>query len=171
MEEEKLGGHNVRWLSGLVFALIGADNIPIMISYVDHQLYIGEQADAESPPPFISAVFWTALEVPLSPPPNIVFARLPLKEYTEPDIIDLKMGVDWLVRHLPTHHILVACRVGLGRSPSLIMAYLCCRHGLSFQEAQALVTQKRPGTTPLPHLARVIKQLKMKSPALSRPNR
>ena len=142
-----------------------------MISYVDHQLYIGEQADAESPPSFISAVFWTALDPQLSPPSNIIFARLPLKEYTEPDLIDLEMGVEWLARHLPEHHILVACRVGLGRSPSIIMAYLCCMQGLSFDEAQEFVTQKRPGTTPLPHLASLIEQLKTKTPILSPPTR
>ena len=36
-----------------------------MISYVDHQLYIRGQANAESPPAFISAVLWTALEIQL----------------------------------------------------------------------------------------------------------
>jgi protein-tyrosine phosphatase len=142
-----------------------------MISYIDHHLYIGEQVDAESPPPFISAVFWAALDPQLSPPSSVVFARLPLKEYTEPNLIDLEMGVQWLARHLPEHHILVACRVGFGRSPSIIIAYLCCMHGLSFEEARDLVTQKRPGTTPLPHLASLIEQLKTKTPALAQPNR
>ena len=51
-----------------------------MISYVDHQLYIRGQAVAESPPAFISAVLWTALDIQLSLPANIVFGRLPLKE-------------------------------------------------------------------------------------------
>ena len=83
-----------------------------MISYVDHQLYIRGQADAESPPAFISAVLWTALDIQLSLPANIVFGRLPLKEYPEPDCIDLEMGVEWLARHLPEHNILVACRAG-----------------------------------------------------------
>ena len=76
------------------------------------------------------------------------------------------MGVQGLTRHLPEYHILVACGVGFGRSPSIIIAYLCCLHGLSFEEAQDLVTQKRPGTTPLPHLASIIEQLKTKIPAL-----
>jgi hypothetical protein len=44
-------------------------------------------------------------------------------------------------------------------------------HGLSFEEARDLVTQKRPGTTPLPHLASLIEQLKTKTPALAQPNR
>jgi protein-tyrosine phosphatase len=150
-----------------VFVPLDADKISIMISYVDHHLYIGEQVDAESPPLFISAVFWTALDPQLLPPPNVLFARLPLKEYTEPNLIDLEMGVQWLARHLPEHHILVACRVGFGRSPSIIIAYLCCMHGLSFEEARDLVTQKRPGTTPLPHLASLIEQLKTKTPDLT----
>ena len=77
------------------------------------------------------------------------------------------MGAQWLTCHLPAHHILVACHVGIGRSPSIIIAYLCCLHGLSFEEAQDLVTQKRPGTTPLPHLASLIEQLKTKTPDLS----
>jgi protein-tyrosine phosphatase len=135
-----------------------------MISYVTDHLYIGEQVDAQSPPPFISAVFWTALDPPLTAPPNIIFGRLPLREYTEPDLIDLEMGIQWLARHLPEHNVLVACRVGLGRSPSLIIAYLCCMQGLSFAEAQELVTQKRPGTTALPHLAAVIEQVTTLAP-------
>ena len=142
-----------------------------MISYVDHQLYIGGQTDAESPPAFISAVLWTALDIQLSLPTNIVLGRLPLKEYTEPDFIDLELGVEWLAHHLPEHNILVACRADLGRSPSIIIAYLCCIHGLSFEEAQNLVTQKRPGTTPLPHLVSVIEQLQIKTPAYSAPTR
>ena len=77
------------------------------------------------------------------------------------------MDVQWLARHLPEHHILVACRVCFGRSPSIIIVYICCMHGLSFEEAQAIVTQKRPGTTPLPHLASLIEQLKTKTPDLT----
>ena len=130
-----------------------------MISYVDHQLYIGEQADAESPPDLITAVLWTAGDIQLTPPPNIVFAQVPFKEFTEPDPIDVELGVSWLARHLPEHHILIACRVGFGRSPSLIIAYLCCIHGISYQEACDLVLKKRPGTTPLPYLAPIIEKL------------
>jgi protein-tyrosine phosphatase len=111
-----------------------------MINDINQHLYIGEQAHAESPPSFISAVFWTALEPQLSPPSNLLFARLPLKENTKPNLIDMEMGIQWLARHLPEHHILVACRVGIGRSPSIIIAYLCCMQGLSFEEAKGLVT-------------------------------
>ena len=77
------------------------------------------------------------------------------------------MGVQRLTRHLTEYHILVVCGVGFGRSPSIIIAYLCYLHGLSFEEAQDPVTQKRPGTTSLPHLASLIEQLKTKTPDLS----
>ncbi len=130
-----------------------------MISYVDHQLYVGDQMDAESPPAFISAVLWTAPDIPLSPPPGLAFGRLPLKEYTEPDLIDLQMGVEWLDQRLPEHQILVACRLGFGRSPSVTIAYLCCVLGLSYKEAEDLLIQKRPGTTPLPRLDSLITRL------------
>ena len=151
----------------LVLDPLSTDKVSIMISYVDHHLYIGEKRDVNSPPSFITAVFWTALDSQISPPPNVLFGRLPLKEHTKPNPVDLEMGVQWLTRHLPNHHILVACEVGFSRSISVIIAYLCCMHGLSFEKAHKLVTQKRPGTTPLPQLASLIEQLRSKTPTLS----
>ena len=139
----------------------------IMISYVDHQLYIGGQADAESPPAFISAILWTVQDLQLSLLSNIAFANLPLKESTQPDFSDIEFGVEWLTQHLPAHNILVASRAGLSRAPSIIMAYLCCKHGLSFLQAQNLVTQQRPGTTAIPHLPSIIKKLQAATPAYS----
>ncbi len=136
----------------------------MIIQIVDH-LFIGDQPAAEVPPSEISAVLWAALDATITPPTDLVFARLPLREYTEPDPVDMEMGVDWLVRHLPNHQILVACRAGLGRSPSLIIAYLCCIQRWSFHEALSFVTQKHPGTTPLPRLAEVISQLTIKVPS------
>ncbi len=143
----------------LLFRRESSDKTNIMISCVNDHLFIGEQTDAESPPPFITAVLWTALDTQIRPPSDKIFARLPLKEYTEPDLIDLGMGIDWIARHISKHRILVACRLGLGRSPSIIIAYLCYAQGLSFEEAQTFIAQKRPGTTPLPYLASLIEQL------------
>ena len=142
-----------------------------MITYVDHHLYIGEKADVDAPPSFITAVLWTALDSQISPPPNVVFSRLPLKEHTKPNPVDLEMGIQWLSRHLLNHHILVSCEVGFSRSASVIIAYLSCMHGLTFEKAHNLVTQKRPGTTPLPDLASIIQQLKLTTPALSSSSR
>ena len=74
----------------LVLASLDADKMSIMISYVDHQLYIGEQSDAEAPPAFITAVLWTALDIHLSPPPNIVLPDYPSKNIPNPTLSILK---------------------------------------------------------------------------------
>ena len=133
-----------------------------MITYINDNLFIGDQWDANSPPPFVTALLWVALETPVAPPDHCVVARLPLREFAKPDLVDLQGGVDWLTTHLPSQKILVACRQGLGRSPSIVIAYLCCRKQLSFQAAVDQVREKRPGTTPLPELSWVIEELKAK---------
>lgn len=136
----------------------------MIIAIRDH-LFLGDQADAEYLPQEITALLWAASDSLKRPPPHILLARLPLKEYTEPDIIDLQGGVDWLVRHLPKHKILVACRAGMGRSASVILAYLCCVENLSYQAALKELLAKHPNTSPLPHLERLIHTMKASKPA------
>ena len=128
--------------------------------FIMESLLIGNVYDAQQPPPFISAVLWTALEERISSPAGVHFARIPLREYTEPDPIDLEAGVDWLTRHHKENRVLVACRAGLGRSASLVIAYLCCVKNMSYQEAVQFVQARRPGATPLPNLEKTIEKLK-----------
>ena len=123
-------------------------------------LLIGNMYEAQKPPPFISAVLWTAIEQKVSSPPGVKFARVPLREYTEADPIDLEAGVDWLAQHHPDDRILVACRAGVGRSVSLVVAYLCCVKGMSYKKAIQFVQTRRPGATPLPNLEQTIKRVK-----------
>ena len=129
--------------------------------FIVESLVIGNQYEAQAPPPFISAVLWAALE-PILPAPSVeAFARIPLREFTEPDPLDLCAGVDWLARHLPAHHVLVACREGKGRSVSLVIAYLCCVQQMSYEEAVGFVRRRRPGATPLPRLKACIGKVKL----------
>ena len=48
----------------------------------------------------------------------------------------------------------------MGRSASIVIAYLCCEKGMSFEEAYKLVKSRRPETTPLPNLQQVIDEVK-----------
>ena len=130
-----------------------------MISFINDQLFIGNQWDAESPPPFVTAILWTALETSIAPPDRCLVARIPMREFTQPDPIDLEIGIDWLTKHLPSQKIMVGCRQGLGRSTSMVIAYLCCRQNLSYETALQRVMSKRPGTTPLPFLSETIRLL------------
>ncbi|WP_447969130.1 dual specificity protein phosphatase family protein [Nitrospira sp. M1] len=124
-------------------------------------LYIGNIDDAHAPPPVISALLWTALESKLTPPQGILLGRIPLREYTEAVPMDIESAVMWLERHLPTHQILIACRAGMGRSVSVLIAYLCCVQGMSYEKAVEFVRERREGTTPLPRLEHTIEKVKL----------
>ncbi|MCA9471053.1 MAG: dual specificity protein phosphatase family protein [Nitrospirales bacterium] len=124
-------------------------------------LYIGNIDDAHTPPPNISALLWTALESKLAPlPQGVILGRIPLREYTEAVPMDIESGIAWLERHLPKHQVLVACRAGMGRSVSVVIAYLCCVQGMSFDKAVEFVRERRKGTTPLPRLEQTIEKVK-----------
>ncbi len=129
-------------------------------------LYIGNIDDAHTPPSVISALLWTALESKLDPPPkDIVLGRIPLREYTEAVPMDIDSAITWLEQHLPKHQILVACRAGMGRSVSVIVAYLCCVQGMSYEKAVAFLRERREGTTPLPRLEHTIEKVKQRREA------
>lgn len=127
---------------------------------VFESLLIGNQYEAQAPPPFVSAVLWAALEPALVAPPVAAFARIPLREFAEPDPIDIHAGIVWLHRHLPTHRVLVACKEGKGRSVSLVIAYLCCIREMPYEDAVRFMKRCHPGSTPLPHLRSCIDAVK-----------
>ena len=131
---------------------------------MDHilgSLYIGNIDDAHTPASNISALLWTALESKLDPlPQGVVLGRIPLREYTEAVPMDIESGIAWLERYLPQHQILVACRAGMGRSVSVVIAYLCCVQHMSYDKAVELVRERREGTTPLPNLEKTIEKVK-----------
>src|SRR2546428_210701 len=59
----------------------------------------------------------------------------------------------------PSHQLMVCCRAGMGRSVSMVIAYLCCVKGMSYVDAVQLLKARRPGATPLPGLERTIKKV------------
>jgi len=124
--------------------------------FIIKSLLVGNIYEAQAPPPFVNAVLWAALEPHIIPPSGIAFGQIPLQEYIEADPIDLETGVDWIDRHLPTHRVLVCCRAGMGRSVSLVTAYLCCVKGMPYQEAIHFIRSRCPGATPLPNLENTI---------------
>ena len=123
-------------------------------------LYIGNIEDAQAPPPTISAVLWSAVDLKLPQPQDRLLGRIPLREYTEADPMDIESALAWLERYLPHHQILVACRAGMGRSVSIVIAYLCCIKDLPYEEAVTFVRERRHGATPLPRLEQTIEKVK-----------
>ena len=56
---------------------------------------------------------------------------------------------------------MVCCRAGMGRSVSVVMAYLCCVQGMTYDEVLKLVMKRRPGAMPLPNLEKAIAQVRL----------
>jgi protein-tyrosine phosphatase len=122
-------------------------------------LSVGNIYEAERPPAHIGAVLLVAEEFALDGPAGVIYERIPLKEFGEAKPVSLHRAVEWIERHLPDHRVLVCCRAGMGRSVSVVMAYLCCVEKMEYAEVFQLVMTRRPGACPLPNIQATIKQV------------
>lgn len=127
---------------------------------INKRLLVGNADDAKNPPPQVSAILMVAEEQSVTVPARIVYAKIPLKEFGEPTVSSLGKAVEWIEAHVADHRLMVCCRVGMGRSVSVVIAYLCCVEGLFYADAVKLVLTRRPGGMPLPHLEEIIEDLR-----------
>jgi len=127
--------------------------------YITDTLLVGNAEDAERPAPFIEAILFVAGDYAIDPPGGVKFAQVPLVEFGEADPHDVLDAVEWLEENAPSQRLMVCCRAGLGRSVSMVIAYLCCVEGMSYDEALELVKARRPGATPLPNLEQTIQKV------------
>jgi protein-tyrosine phosphatase len=127
---------------------------------ITDRLFVGNIYDAEKPPAAVGALLLVAEEYSLAAPAGLVYDRIPLKEYGEAEIASLDQAVTWIERWLSEHKVMVCCRAGMGRSVSVVMAYLCCVDGMDFSDVMSLVKRQRPGAMPLPNIRSVIEQVK-----------
>ncbi|MCC6965533.1 MAG: dual specificity protein phosphatase family protein [Nitrospira sp.] len=101
-------------------------------------------------------------------PPRVIYAKIPLKEFGEPSVPALQEAVQWIEAHLPDHRLMVCCRAGMGRSVSVVIAYLCCVEGMTYVDALKLALTRRPGGMPLPRLDQVIEDVSTRRRAAER---
>ncbi|WP_455377799.1 dual specificity protein phosphatase family protein [Petrachloros mirabilis] len=127
---------------------------------ITDRLFVGNIYDAEQPAAEIGALLLVAAEYSIEAPAGLAYDRIPLKEYGEAEIGSLERAVAWIERHLPDNHVMVCCRAGMGRSVSVVMAYLCCVEGLPYADVLKLVKTQRPGALPLPNIQSTIEQVK-----------
>lgn len=97
-----------------------------------------------------------AEEQNITVPSRVHYAKVPMKEFGEPTIQALAEAVAWIESHVGENRVLVCCRAGMGRSVSVIIAYLCCVEGMAYADSLKLVLTRRPGGMPLPRLEEVI---------------
>ncbi|MBI3355445.1 MAG: dual specificity protein phosphatase family protein, partial [Nitrospirae bacterium] len=72
----------------------------------------------------------------------------------------LVRAVEWLEQRVSKSRTLVCCRAGMGRSVSVVMAYLCCVEGMGYADVLKLVMARRPGAMPLPNLEQAIDEIR-----------
>lgn len=128
--------------------------------FVNETLLVGNVDDAQNPPPFIKSVLFVSGEHAIKPPKGVAYHYIPLKEYGEADPNDVKAAVDWLEQQPPASRMIVCCRAGMGRSVSMIIAYLVLVKGMKYEEAETLLKARRPGATPIPRLKETIERVK-----------
>lgn len=124
---------------------------------ITEQLFVGNIYEAAEPPTQIGALLFVAGEYDIELPGGIETTRIPFKEFGEAQAQLLADAVEWVERHVGDSRVMVCCRAGMGRSVSVVMAYLCCVEQMAYADVLKLVTTKRPGAMPLPNLEGTIK--------------
>ena len=128
---------------------------------ITETLLVGNINDAREPPVKIGALLLVAAEYTLEPPGWLLYGRIPFAEFAEAETVSLDRAVSWVEQHLSENRVMVCCRAGMGRSVSVVMAYLCCVQGMEYAEVLKLVMRRRPGAMPLPNLEEAIAQVRL----------
>jgi len=129
--------------------------------WITESLLVGNINDASEPPPQVSAVLLVAAEFTIQPPSWLRYGRIPFSEYAEAEPLLLDRAVNWVEEHISANRTMVCCRAGMGRSVSVVMAYLCCVQGMTYEQVFKLVMTRRPGAMPLPNLEAAIAQVRL----------
>lgn len=126
---------------------------------INKRLLVGNIEDAAHPPTQVGALLLVAEEQDIAAPSWLDYAKIPMKEFGEPEAAALCQAIDWIESHIPDNRIMVCCRAGMGRSVSVVIAYLCCVENLTYEAAVKLVLTRRPGGVPLPKLQEAVEKV------------
>lgn len=127
---------------------------------ITNNLLVGSIDDAQEPPEVIGTLLLVAEEFSITPAAWVDYHRVPFREFAKADPAKLMEAVQWLEPRAPKGRTLICCRAGMGRSVSVVMAYLCCIEGRTYDEVLKLVMARRPGAMPLPNLQVAIERVR-----------
>jgi protein-tyrosine phosphatase len=128
---------------------------------ITEKLLVGNINDAKEPPVKIGALLLVAAEYASESPSWLISGRIPFSEYAEAEPHLLDQAVSWVEQHIADNRVMVCCRAGMGRSVSVVMAYLCCVEGMQYSEVMQLIMKRRPGAMPLSNLDEAIIQVRL----------
>lgn len=129
------------------------------MNFILENLAIGDCREAVHPPPGISALLCVAQEID-PPVTDLPGHKVPMADMQPIPPEQLREAVEWLRDHIADHGILVYCNAGVGRSPSVVVAYLCCVLGFPFGEAVEYVARRKPYMSILPELVTSIDKVR-----------
>jgi len=130
------------------------------IDFILDNLAVGSHNDSLHPPQEVSALLCVAQEKDVEDRSRI-WHKVPIIDMQPIPVEQLKEALAWIRdAHRQGMKVLVFCNAGVGRSPSVIVAYLCCVHGYGFGQAVEFLARKRPYSSMLPDLITTIDTVK-----------
>jgi protein-tyrosine phosphatase len=125
---------------------------------LDH-LAISNYEEASSPTAEISALLNVAEEKDIHDSP-LLYHKIPIIDMRPIPPEQVQEAVKWIEDHITEHTILTFCNAGVGRSPSVVISYLCCALGYGFGDAVEFVARRKSDISILPDLIRSIEDVR-----------
>jgi protein-tyrosine phosphatase len=129
------------------------------MNFILKNLAIGNYQEALEPSSEINALLCVAEEKDIYET-EYHYHKVPMADMEPIPAEQLKDAVEWIRHNIGNHRIMVFCNAGVGRSPSVVVAYLCCIRGYSFGNAVDYVAVRRPYMSILPNLKKTIEEIK-----------
>jgi len=112
--------------------------------------------DLENPQDGVTSILNVAEEIDLKAlPPE--YRKIPLQDGKPIPPQRMREAIMWIRDHITSGKVLVGCHYGVGRSPSVVIGYLCSM-GYGYVDALYLVSSKQTKVVPLPRLAETIRK-------------
>jgi hypothetical protein len=129
------------------------------MNYILEHLAVGNPKDAQNAHEHFDAFLNVASEVEIDPS---LFGEKPYLKLLIDDMrpipaFRLMEAAEYIDRHIDTKRILVFCDGGVGRSPSVVIGYLCSK-GMRFGQAVEFVAMRKPYMSILPDLIESIRR-------------
>lgn len=136
------------------------------MKYILEHLAVGNAIDARNAIEHFDAFLNVAAEIDLDP---TLFGEKPYLKLQINDMMPipafrLMEAAEFIDQHINTKRILVFCDGAVGRSPSVIIGYLCAK-GMRFGQAVEFVAMRKPFMSILPDLIESIKKAFVRPPA------
>ena len=125
---------------------------------LDH-LAIGSFEEAVEPSSEVDALLCVAQEHDVDSGSR-KYHKVPIVDMQPIPVGQMEDAVNWIGDNITDHRIMVFCNAGIGRTPSVVVGYLCCALGYSFGDAVEHVANRKPYMSILPNLIQTIDEVK-----------